>query len=136
MALAVILNVAFLSPTQAFDFLQLAPEWVDRLYYSVFLMLPNSDKPTFDYFCLALLAGVAGTSYLAFHSLWKSVIVSCLSLILLPIEVYFYAPGFFYERVARVQGVGLLSEFTNFDLLASCTALVILSSIILTRRRK
>jgi hypothetical protein len=80
--------------------------------------------------------GVAATGYLAWRSLWKSVIVSCLALIPLPVEVYLYAPNFFYERVARIQGVGLISGFTNFDLLLSCTALVILSSLVLARSKK
>ena len=134
--LAGLLNVAFLFPTQSFDLLRSAPEWVDRLYNSIFLMLPSPDRPALDYMCIGLLAGVAASGYLTWRSAWKSVIVSCLSLIPLPVEVYFYAPSFFYERVARIQGVGLLSEFTNFDLLLSCTALVALSGLVLARRKR
>ena len=132
--LAGLLNVAFLFPTQAFYLLRFAPEWVNRLYDSVFRMLPNPDKPSFDYFCIGLLAGVAASSFLVWRSLWKTVIVSCLILIPLPVEVYFYAPNFFYERVANIQGAGLLSRFTNFDLLLCCTALVALSTLVLARR--
>ena len=134
--LAGLLNVAFLFPTQSFELLRFAPEWADRLYNSVFLMLPNPDKPGFDFVCIGLFGGVATSGYLTWRSLWKSVIVSCLSLIPLPVGVYFYAPSFFYERVARIQGVGLYSEFTNFDLLLSCTSLVVLSSLVLARRKQ